>query len=161
MSKAEVTTPEGTSQILITREVAAPAELVFRAFTEPELMAQWLGPRRLEAIVERNDARDGGRWLMRHREPDGTEHVFHGVHHGDPSVAAGIVRTFEWAGLPGHVSLEAITFSERDGTTTIHQNAVYQSVADRDGMAASGMEEGMNEAFDRLDELVAGMPVSP
>ena len=66
-----------------------------------------------------------------------------------------MVRTFEFEGVPGHVSLETATFEERGGKTLLRVNAVYQSVEDRDGMVQSGMESGLNEGMERLDELLA------
>lgn len=105
-------------------------------------------------IVDRYDVCDGGRWRFVHREADGTEYGFHGVFHGTPS-PDGIVRTFEFEGVPGHVSLETATFEERGGRTVLRQNAVYQSTEDRDAHVQNGMEQGANESMERLDELLA------
>ncbi len=142
-------------QIVITREFAAPRALVFRAHTEPDLLVQWLGPRNLTMTVDRLDVRDGGTWRYVHRDTDGNEYGFHGVYHGTPTPENGIVQTFEFEGAPGHVSLETMTFEERGNRTLVRSNAVYQSVADRDAMVESGMESGLNEGYDRLDELLA------
>ena len=155
---AKVTLPTD-EQILITREFAAPREFLFRAFTEPDLLVRWLGPRSLTMTIDRHEVRDGGTWRYLHREEDGTEHGFHGVFHGMPT-PDNMVRTFEYEGAPGHVSLESVTFEERDGRTLMRQNAVYQSVADRDAMVESGMEAGLNDGFERLDELLAEMLVA-
>ena len=87
-------------------------------------------------------------------DDDGNEHGFHGVFHGEPSLD-GIVQTFEYEGVPGHVSMDTVTFEERDGKTVVRTNSVFQSVEDRDGMYESGMADGMNEGYDRLDELLA------
>jgi uncharacterized protein YndB with AHSA1/START domain len=100
------------------------------------------------------EVRDGGRWRYIHREENGAEHGFHGVFHGTPSID-GIVQTFEYEGVPGHVCLETLTFEEQDGKTVLHINEVYQSVEDRDAMLQSGMESGINESYERLDELIA------
>lgn len=155
MSKpTSIVAPPGTQQIDITRDVAAPAALVFRAFTEPALLRRWLGPRGMEMTIDRFEVRDGGTWRYVHRDGQGHEHGFHGVFHGTPSVA-GIVQTFESEGWPGHVSLETMIFEERDGATRIRQHAVYQSVADRDLMVESGMESGLNEGYEKLDALLA------
>lgn len=154
MSQTTIVAEPGTQQIEITREFAAPAALVFRAFTEPELLTRWLGPRRMTMEIERFEARDGGTWRYIHRDQEGNEYGFHGVFHGTPSLD-GIVQTFEFEGWPGHVSLESMTFEERDGKTLVRQNSVYQSVADRDGMVESGMETGLNEGFERLDDVLA------
>jgi uncharacterized protein YndB with AHSA1/START domain len=158
MGTTTITAEPGVPYIDITREFDAPRDLLFRAYTEPELLVQWLGPRRLTMIVERWEPRDGGRWRYIHRDVDGSEYGFHGVFHGEQSPDR-MVQTFEFEGAPGHVSLESLVLEERDGRTVIHNHSVYQSVADRDAMVASGMESGMNEGFDRLDELVARLAV--
>jgi uncharacterized protein YndB with AHSA1/START domain len=158
MGTTTITAEPGVPYVDITREFDAPRDLLFRAYTEPELLVQWLGPRRLTMVVERWEPRDGGRWRYIHRDDDGSEYGFHGVFHGDQSPDR-MVQTFEFEGAPGHVSLESLVLEERDGRTVIHNHSVYQSVADRDAMVASGMESGMNEGFDRLDELVARLAV--
>jgi uncharacterized protein YndB with AHSA1/START domain len=144
----------GVPQIMLTREFDAPRALVFRAFTDPDLLVQWLGPRRLTMHIDRFEVRDGGVWRYIHRDAEGNEYGFHGIFHGTPS-PDGIVQTFEFEGAPGHVSLETITFTEQHGKTILRQNAVYQSLADRDAMLQSGMEEGVNDSMERLSELLA------
>jgi uncharacterized protein YndB with AHSA1/START domain len=154
MAETEIMAEPGVPQIVITREFDATRELLFRAYTDPELLVQWLGPRRLTMTVDRQEVRDGGTWRFIHRDADGNEFGFHGVFHGTPS-PGGVVRTFEFEGVPGHVSLETLTFEERGSSTLVRTNAVFQSVEDRDGALQSGMEEGVNESMERLDELVA------
>ena len=154
MAKTQIIAEPGMPQIVITREFAAPRELLFRAHIDPELLVQWLGPRAQSMTVHRLEARDGGRWRYTHQGADGNEYGFHGVFHGTPS-PDGIVRTVEFEGAPGHVSLETITFEDRGCTTLLRQSAVFQSVADRDAMLQSGMERGVTEGMERLDELVA------
>jgi uncharacterized protein YndB with AHSA1/START domain len=160
MTKTQIIAVPGVPQIVISREFNAPRELLFRAHIDPELLVQWLGPRRLTMTIDRLDARDGGTWRYTHRDADGNEYAFHGVYHGTPS-PDGIVQTFEFEGMPGHVSLETITFEEHGGKTLLHQNAIFQSVEDRDGMMQSDMETGVNDSMERLDELFAKLaPVS-
>jgi uncharacterized protein YndB with AHSA1/START domain len=154
MAQTQIVAEPGVPQIMISREFDAPRELVFRAHTDPELLAQWLGPRKYTMIIDRYDVRDGGTWRFVHRDAEGNEFGFHGVFHGTPS-PDGTVRTFEYEGAPGHVSLETLTLEDRGGKTVARTNAVFQSVADRDAMIESGMESGMNEGFERLDELLA------
>lgn len=154
MSRTTINAPAGQPFIDVQREFQAPRDLVFRAFTEPELLAQWLGPRKYEMIVDEYDVRAGGSWRYRHRGADGTEHAFHGVFHGDPSPDR-MVQTFEYEGAPGHVSLDQLVLEELDGATVVRTHSVFQSVAARDAMIENGMEGGMNEGFDRLDELLA------
>ncbi len=154
MGTTEIIAEPGVQQIVIAREFNAPPELLFRAHTDPELLVQWLGPRRLTMTIDRFEPRDGGTWRYIHRDTDGAEYGFHGVFHGTPSLD-GIVQTFEFEGAPGHVSLETLTFEEVEGRTRVRAVSVYQSVEDRDMMVQSGMEEGLNEGYDRLDELIA------
>jgi uncharacterized protein YndB with AHSA1/START domain len=154
-AKTEIIAEPGTQQIVILREFDAPRELVYRAYTDPELLVQWMGPKRLTMTVERHELRDGGRYHYIHRDENGEEAGFHGVFHGEPSLDGGVVRTFEFEGYPGHVSLETLILEERDGKTLSRAVSVFQSVEDRDGMMASGMESGVNEGMEKLDELLA------
>lgn len=153
MATINVTADPGTPFVDTSREFDAPRDLLFRAFTDPELLVQWLGPRRLTMKIERYDVRDGGAWRYIHRDADGTEFGFHGVFHGTPS-PDGMVQTFEFEPVPGHVALDELRFEERGGRTIVRTHSVYQSVADRDAMVESGMEGGMDEGYERLEELV-------
>lgn len=154
MTNAQITAEPGVPFIDVSRDFAAPRELLFRAYTDPELVAQWLGPRNMTIVIDRYEAKDGGVWRYVHRDADGNEYGFHGVFHGTPT-PDGAVQTFEFEGAPGHVSLGSLVFDEHDGRTTVRVHSVYQSVEARDAVLASGMERGMNEGYDRLDELVA------
>lgn len=154
MTELQITAEPGVPQVLTAREFDAPRDLVFRAFTDPELLVQWLGPRRYTMTVERYDLRDGGSWRYVHADDAGNAFGFHGVFHGDPS-PDGMVQTFEFEGAPGNVSMDTATFEEHDGTTTVRTNSVFQSVEARDAMVSSGMAEGMSEGYDRLEELLA------
>jgi uncharacterized protein YndB with AHSA1/START domain len=151
----QVVAEPGVPQIIITREFAAPRELLFRAYTEPDLLVQWLGPRQMTMTIDHFEVRHGGTWRYVHRDTNGTEFGFRGVFHGTPS-PDGIVQTFEFEGAPGHVSLETVTFEALDGQRTrVSMNSIYQSVAARDAMIQSGMEHGVSEGFDRLETLLA------
>lgn len=154
MTKTHIIAEPGVPQVVIMREFEAPRDLLFRAFTDPELLVQWLGPRRMTMVVDRLENCDGGTWRCVHWDAEGNEYGFHGVFHGTPS-PEGIVRTFEFEGFPGHVSLETLTFEERGSATLARTNAVFQSVEDRDGMLESGMEDGLNDSYERLEELIA------
>ncbi|MDB5074265.1 MAG: Activator of Hsp90 ATPase 1 family protein [Chloroflexi bacterium] len=154
MAKTQIMAEPGVPQIVITREFDAPRELLFRAHVDPELLVQWLGPRSLTTTLDYLDARDGGKWRYISRDAEGNEYGFHGVFHGMPS-PDGIVQTFEFEGVPGHVSLSTITFEEHRGKTVLRNNAIFQSVEDRDGMMQSGMEKGVNDGMERLEEIVA------
>ena len=153
MTATEIVAKPGVPYVDLTRAFDAPRDFVFRAHTDPELLVQWLGPRRLTMVIDRYDVKDGGKWRYIHRDQDGTEYGFHGVFHGTPS-PDGLVQTFEFEGAPGHVSLDWLTFEERDGRTVLHGHSVFQSVQARDAMVQSGMEGGLSEAYERLDELI-------
>ena len=92
----------GSTQIIAPGGRRAP-ELVYRAYTEPDLLLQWLGPRRLTMKIDRYEARDGSSWRYIHIDEDGNEYGFHGVFHGEPS-PQGIVQTFEFEGYPATCS---------------------------------------------------------
>ena len=158
-NKAIVTAEPGKQELFITREFNAPRKLVFKAFIDPKLYIQWLGPSRYTMTLETFEPRSGGRWRYINKDKDGNEYGFHGVYHEvlEPSR---MIDTFEFEGLPetGHVILETAKFEEiPGGKTRLIVQSVFQSVADRDGMIGSGMEEGVNESYDRLDELLEKM----
>jgi uncharacterized protein YndB with AHSA1/START domain len=155
-NKVTVIAEPGKQECFITREFDAPRELVFQAFTDPELVPQWWGPRRLSTLVDKMDAKAGGQWRFLNRDPQGNEYAFHGVYH-EVRAPERIIDTFEFEGLPeaGHVCLETLTLEALPGgRTRLTTQSVFQSVADRDGMLQSGMEEGLNDSYERLAELL-------
>ena len=111
MGTTKTTAPDGVPFIDINREFDAPRDVLYRAWTEPELVKQWLGPDRYEMVIDEYDVRDGGRYRYVHRDPDGNEFGFHGVFHGTPS-PEGFVQTFEFEGAPGHVSLDKLVLED-------------------------------------------------
>jgi len=153
MSETRIQAPDGVPFIDVTREFVAPRNLVFRAFTEPDLLVQWLGPAKYEMVVDTYDVRAGGSWRYVHRDGQGNEFGFHGVFHGDPSPDSW-VQTFEFEGAPGHVALDQLRLVEVDGRTTVLTHSVYQSLEARDAMVAGGMAQGMDSGFRRLDALL-------
>lgn len=156
MAKTNLIAEPGKQEILITREFDAPRELVFKAFTDPKLYAQWLGPWGITTTIERFEPRDGGSWRYIQKDQNGNEYAFHGVNH-EVTAPERIIGTFEFEGLPekGHVLLQTARFVALPGNRTkLWSQSVFQSVADRDGMLQSNMEEGVNSSYDRLDELL-------
>ena len=153
MTRIEIIAEPGVPQILITREFAAPPEMLFRAYTEPDLLAQWLGPGRLATTVDLLEPRDGGRWRYTHTDAKGDSYSFHGLYHGTPTPER-IVQTYEFDRQPGHVYLNTITFEGRGDRTVLRQNTVFQSVEDRDGYVDSGMEKGVHISMANLDTPV-------
>jgi uncharacterized protein YndB with AHSA1/START domain len=159
MSKTKIVAAPGKQEIVMTRDFDAPRELVYRVLTDPELRPQWWGPRYLTTTIEAMDTREGGSWRFIQRDPEGNAFAFRGVYHVVDAPSQ-VVETFEFEGLPErHVVLETTNLVEHDGVTTLTQTSVFQSVADRDGMVASGMESGALESMDRVAELLASLPV--
>lgn len=148
-----VTAKPGVPFVRTVREFDAPVADVFRAYIDPGLVVQWLGPRNLTMEIGSWDARTGGSWDFTHVDPDGNRYGFRGVFH-DVSENAGIVQTFEYDGFPGHVSLERLEFIDLGGRTRLVDHTAFQSQEDRDGMVASGMERGVREGYERLEELL-------
>jgi uncharacterized protein YndB with AHSA1/START domain len=145
--------------IILTREFDAPRDLVFRAHTDPDLLVQWLGPRELSTTIDTYEPRNGGTWRYVQTDPQGNAYAFHGVFHGDPAPDS-TVQTFEFEGVPGHVCLETVTLTEQDGKTLMRTVSAFQSVADRDGMIAAGMEHGVQDSGARLAELLTRLQSS-
>lgn len=148
-----ITARPGDPFLEVSREFAAAPAQVFRAWTEPELVVQWLGPRELTMEIIEYDVRPGGVYHYIHRTPDGAEHRFRGVFH---TVAGGerLISTFEWAGAPDQVSLETVTFTATEKGTRVDSHAVFPTVAARDAAVESGMERGIRDSDTRLTELL-------
>ena len=159
MAKVDITAEPGKLEILIIREFDAPRELVFKAFTDPQLYVRWIGPRGLKTDLGRFEQRDGGSWRYIQTDEQGNKSAFHGVNH-EIKAPERIIGTFEYEGLPesGHVILQTARFEELPGDRTkLISQSVFQSVEDRDGMLASGMEMGVNESYERLDEVLKNL----
>ena len=154
MAKITFKAEPGKQEIVVTRLFDAPPEKVFRAMSDPSLIPQWWGPRKYATIVNKMDFKEGGTWRFINREATGAEFAFHGVYHAI-AVPERVVQTFEFEGVPGHVSLETMTLERRGTQTFVTAHSVFQSVEDRDGMMQGNMEEGVNETYDRLAEVVA------
>jgi len=151
-NKFTVTTPTD-SEIVMTRVFDAPRDLVFEAHTSCEHMSHWWGPRKYEVANCDVDFRPGGAWRIVHRDPDGQEFGFHGEFR-EISRPERITWTFEFEGMPGHVSVQTVVFEERDGKTTITATAGYDTVEERDANLGSGMLDGAAETYDRLEEYL-------
>lgn len=157
-NKTSVIAEPGKQYVLITREFDAPRELVFKAHTDPKLYAQWLGPRGYDMVLETFEPYSGGRYRYIHKDLNGNEFGFHGVFHEISEEL--MIQTFEFEGLPekGHVTLDTMRLESLPGDRTrITIQSLFQSLADRDGMVQSGMETGVTEGYERLDEILADM----
>jgi uncharacterized protein YndB with AHSA1/START domain len=156
VNNTEVIVEPGRHDIVITRVFDAPPDVVYKALTDPRLVPNWWGPRRYTTEVERMEVRPGGQWRFVQRDEQGNTFPFKGIYH-DAVSPQRLVSTFEWEGMPGHVALDTVTLEEVDGKTKYTSVSVFQSVADRDGMVQSGMEEGVRETYERLVEVIAGL----
>ena len=129
--------------IRIVREFDAPRENVFRAHTDPDLIVQWLGPRRLTMRVERYDAVTGGGYRYIHSGDDGVEHVFYGSFH-EIRFPDRMVQTFTFEGFPDGVALEKLVLEDiGGGRTRLTATSLVDSFEGRDAFVASGMETGV------------------
>ena len=154
--RTEYTIEPGKQEIVSTVVIDAPRELVFRAYPDPELFARWWGPSRYKNEIEKFDSRPGGEWKVTQVGGDGSRHGFRGVNH-DVVAPERICQTFEYLGVPGHVALQTATFEALGNKTRLVAQIVFQSVMDRDGMVASGMQSGADESTERLAELLEKM----
>lgn len=157
-NKTAINVEPGKQELFITREFDAPRELVYKAHIDPDLYVQWLGPHGYEMVLETFEPHSGGRYRYIHKDNDGNEFGFHGVFHEMSEEL--MIQTFEFEGLPerGHVILDTMRLEELPSNRTrVTIQSVYQSVSDRDGMVESGMERGVNEGYERLDEILAKM----
>jgi uncharacterized protein YndB with AHSA1/START domain len=141
-------------EIEMTRTFDAPRELVFEAHSKCEHLTKWWGRTGSTLAVCDLDFRPGGAWRFVERQSDGAEYGFHGEFL-EVVRPERIVWTFEFEGMPGHVSVDTMTFEEQDGKTLLRGRTRFDSVEDRDGMLQSGMEEGAGETYDRLAEYLA------
>ena len=147
-------------EIVMTRAFDAPRELVFEAHSKCEHMAKWWGPRKYTLNVCEMDFRPGGAYRLVQRGPDGDEHGFRGEYR-EIVPPERIVWTFEYEGMPGHVSVDTLTLEDLGGgKTRLTAHSRFDSVEDRDAMLQSGMEEGAAETWDRLAEHVEAMAAS-
>ncbi|MGC5025406.1 SRPBCC family protein [Tsukamurella sp. DT100] len=139
--------------ITITRDFQATPAQLFRAHTDPELYARWVGPSDIATEIVHWDARTGGSWAYNNTRGD-ERYSFHGSFHDVREDR--IVQTFTFDEWPDAVSLETMTFEDLgDGRTRMHSVSLLDSFESRDGMLASGMEKGVNDGYAKLDELLA------
>ncbi len=160
MTSLSIEAPAGLPFIDMTREFAAPRDLVRRAHLDPDLVVRWLGPARYAMDVDHWDARDGGSYRYVHRSEDGQSFGFRGVFHSLTDDT--LIQTFEFEGAPGHVSLDCMTLeSIGPDRTRVRIHSVFQSVADRDAMVQAGMSDGVSEGYVRLDGVLADLASTP
>jgi uncharacterized protein YndB with AHSA1/START domain len=152
--ETDITVDPDVPLVRITRDFDAPPEKVFRAHTDPDLVVQWLGPRSLQMRIDHYDCRTGGSYRYLHvRGQD--EFGFHGSFH-EVRPNEMIVQTFTFEGEPDGVALERVVFTDLgDGRTRLTSTSLVDSFAARDAFVASGMESGVRESYERLDEVLS------
>jgi uncharacterized protein YndB with AHSA1/START domain len=155
-NKTKIIAETDKQELFIIRDFDAPQGLVFKAFSEPELLVQWMGPKEMDTIIEKLDNKSHGSWRISHKEPNGNIHSFNGAIH-EVYEPERIIRTFEYEGISerGHVSLEFLNLEnlENDKCRMTVQ-VIYKSVSDRDNHIQSGMERGVIDSHERLDVLL-------
>jgi uncharacterized protein YndB with AHSA1/START domain len=151
-ARAILTTP-ADREIRSERIFDAPRERVFALWIDPGLIPEWWGPRGTTTVVDQADVRPGGAWRFVTRS-NGAEHGFRGTYR-EIVAPERVVQTFEWEGMPGHVSVETTVFEDLGERTKVIATSLFHTTEERDGMLGSGMEGGMNDSYDRFEELLA------
>ena len=155
MSTPAIVSTPSDREVRAERIFNAPRERVWKAMTDPKLVAQWWG-RGNRLVVEKLELERGGYWRF-------VEHSEHGVHgfggrYREVTPPERIVQSFEWDGMPGHVLIETLTLEDLgDGRTKLVSVALYHTPEERDGMMSSGMVEGMNQSYEALDKVLAAL----
>jgi uncharacterized protein YndB with AHSA1/START domain len=153
--KKATLTKTSDRELRVERIFNAPRDRVWKAMIDPTLLAQWWG-RGNKLVVEKYEPKKGGHWRF-------VEHSDHGQHgfegrFAEVTAPARIQMTFEWDGMPGHVSLETMELEDLgDGRTRLNVHTIFMTAADCEGMMSSGMETGMNQSYDALDKVLATM----
>jgi uncharacterized protein YndB with AHSA1/START domain len=152
--ETEIHVDQDVPLVRITREFDAPPEKVYRAHVDPDLVARWNGPRDLEMTIGTWDARTGGEYRYVHRRGD-EEYGFRGTFH-ELRPGELIVQTFTFEGMPDGVALEKVRLEALPGgRTRLVATSLVDSFADRDAFVASGMESGVIEGYEKLDDVLS------
>ena len=157
MNKTTVKVEPGKQELFVYREFDAPRELVFKTLTDPKLILQWMHPCNMTLDIELFDSVNGGTYRFTQTDPGGGQHAFRGVFH-EVSAPERLIRTFEYLNLPekGHVVFDTLRLEALPGNRTkLTIQSVFQSVGDRDGMVQAGMEYGLTETHELLDQLLS------
>jgi uncharacterized protein YndB with AHSA1/START domain len=147
----EIWVPADRAVVRFRRFVNAPPDLVFDAWTQPEHLRRWWGPRSYALVVCEVDLRIGGSYRLTQQAPDGQEHTFRG-RYIELERPRSLCRTFVYDGAPEHEASETVTFQRRDSGTLVTSESLFASFAARDLYTRAGMENGMRDSHHRLDE---------
>lgn len=154
MSGSTTFTTPTEREIVSERVFDAPREAVFAAFTDPGLIPKWWGPRHMTTVVDQMDVRPGGVWRFVAHDHDGQEQGFRGIYR-EVTPPERIVQSFEWEGMPGHVVIDTVIFEDLGERTKLTTISLFHTTEERDGMLSSGMERGLGESHERLEEMLA------
>ncbi|WP_346534692.1 SRPBCC family protein [Micromonospora sp. DPT] len=139
-------------EVVLTRVLDAPRDMVWAAHTDPAHLARWWG--RGNPLDVEIDFRVGGRYRFVEHAPDGNSYAFRGEFR-EIAAPERIVQTFEFEGAPGHVAVETLVFTEQDGSTMVTGTTRFDTAAERDAMVSSGMEHGARQSYRALEEYLA------
>ena len=154
MSKNNLVVERENLAFNMSRLFDAPRELVWKVYTDPELIPRWWGPRRYKTIVDKMEVKVGGVWRYVQTDAEGNEFAFNGVYQ-EVKPPKRLVYTFEFEPMAGHISTDTITLEEQPGgKTLITARTTFNSLEDLEGMLQTDMESGAVETWDRLEELL-------
>ncbi len=151
---ASITADPDVPLIRITRDFAATPAQLMRAHLDPEVYRRWVGPADMSVEIDYWDARSGGSWRFLNERAGEAAQGFHGCFHevGEQR----IVQTFTWEGMPEGVALETLWFEDLgERRTRLHAQSLVDSFPARDAWLSSGMEAGVSDGYDKLDDLLA------
>ena len=155
-SRSATVTLPADDQILITRDFDAPKHLVYKAWTTPELVKRWWSAKRGEVTLAEIDLRVGGTWRYVMVADGGFEVGFHGEYR-EIVPNERLVSTEVYEGMPDAEALDTLTLTEADGRTTMTILVQHSSKEHRDAHIESGMEDGMQDALDLLEQVAVSL----
>lgn len=153
MRKTVFKADQDSLDVTMERVFAATPDRVYAAYTQPDLIAHWWGPRAFTVRAVEMDVRPGGRWQIDLESPDGAVSSFHGYYH-ECRAAQLLVHTLEYSGMAGDVLLDTVRFVPEGQSTRVIAQSLFQTQRARQAMLKSGAEEGGTDGWDRLEEIV-------
>jgi uncharacterized protein YndB with AHSA1/START domain len=151
--KVSVTTPSDR-EFRIERIFEAPRDIVFAVYTDPATIPDWWGGPDDQTTVTEMDVRPGGGFRYVIRGADGGENAFRGTYR-EVTPPSRLVQSFEWEGMPGHVSIETVTFDDLGDRTRVTTVSLFHTTEERDMWLEGGMESALTELYSRLDAVLA------
>jgi uncharacterized protein YndB with AHSA1/START domain len=155
MTKSTITIDRDKRRMVMTRVFNAPRDLVFKTYNDPKLLPQWWGIGGV-TTVDKMDVRPGGLWRYIQHDDSGNQYAFNGVYR-EVVPPERVSYTFEFEGMPGHITIETLLFEEVDGKTKLTSTSDFETLEDLEGMLQSGAEQGATITWDRLAELISSL----